>query len=81
MNSSYYPMKSRLGGVKMTLRDKLCFHWYPCPGCNMHKDIIGIRRGEILFNKYHKLGNKAHLIYWRTHPKEWNEILRKVGRK
>lgn len=79
MNSSYYTMKRRLGGEKMTVRDKLCFHWYPCPGCIMHKAIIGDRRSEILFERYHKLSNKAHLVYWRSHPEEWRQLLATAG--
>lgn len=81
MNSIYYAMKRRLGGEKMTVRDKLCFHWYPTPGCNMHKEIVGERRGGILFEKYCGMrNNKANLLYWRTHPKEWAEILRMVNK-
>jgi len=76
---TYYAMKNRLGGNKLTGREKLCFHWCPTPGCNMHKDIIGTRKGEILFKKYYKIGNhKANLLYWRMHPKEWTGIQRRV---
>jgi hypothetical protein len=72
-------MKRRIGGEKFTAREKLTFHWYPTPGCNMHKEIIGNRRGGILFEHYVKLrGSKANLLYWRTHPMEWKEILRRV---
>lgn len=74
MKSSYYPMKRRLGGEKFTLRDKLCFKWYPTPGCIMHEKLIGDRRAEILFEHYVNLSNKANLIYWRTHPAEWKQI-------
>ena len=88
MNPSYYPMKRRLGGEKWTVRDKLCMHWRPTPGCNAHKEIIGERRGEILFEKYcfnnsrkHTLHNKANLMYWRSHPAEWAAILAQVDRK
>jgi len=78
MKASYYAMKRRLGGEKWTVREKLCFHWYPCPGCNMHCDIVGERRGGILFKRYSgnydRRGHKMHLIYWRTHPMEWAAI-------
>lgn len=81
MNASYYAMKRRLGGEKWTVREKLCFHWYPTPGCNMHGDIIGTRRAGILFERYQKLDNKTHLIYWRSHPMEWAAIQAHVRRK
>lgn len=85
MNASYYAMKRRRGGEKLTAREKLCWHWYPTPGCNMHKDIVGERRGEILFKRYCGIGrgygHKVNLLYWRTHPKEWAEILRRVDGK
>lgn len=88
MNQSYYAMKRRLGGEKFTAREKLCWHWRPTPGCNMHKEIVGKRRGNILFEKYcfggstnYRLHNKAILIYWRSHPAEWNEIQARVNRK
>jgi hypothetical protein len=79
MNASYYAMKRRLGGVKWTARDKRCFHWYPCPGCNGHGRIVGARRARILFERYQKLDNKAHLVYWRTHPKELAAIREQNG--
>lgn len=81
MNASYYAMKRRLGGEKMTVRDKLCWKYYPTPGCNGHKAVVGERRGSILFKKYcfsgsrnYKLHNKANLIYWRTHRSEWEKF-------
>ncbi len=82
MNPSYYALKRYLGGEKWTARDKLCFHWYPTPGCNMHKEIVGERRGGILFERYCGMrNNKANLLYWRTHPTEWAEIQRRTNRK
>ncbi len=82
IREKYYALKRSLGGEKMTGREKLCWHWYPTPGCNMHREIIGERRGRILFVKYVNLrGSKAHLIYWRTHPAEWAEIQRRSKRK
>jgi hypothetical protein len=84
MNETYYAMKRSLGGEKFTVRDKLCLHWRPTPGCNIHKEIVGKRRGNILFKRYcfssnnYKFHKKATLIYWRTHPKEWAAILAKV---
>ncbi len=88
IRDTYYALKRYLGGEKWTVRDKLCFHWYPTPGCNMHKEIVGERRGGILFEKYcfkssrnYSRHNKANLLYWRTHPAEWAEIQRRTGRK
>ena len=88
MNPSYYALKRYLGGTKWTAREKLCFHWYPTPGCNMHKEIIGERRGEILFERYcfkssrnYSRHNEANLLYWRSHPAEWAEIQRRTDRK
>lgn len=86
MNQTYYAMKRRLGGEKMTVREKLCSHWYPTPGCRMHEEIIGPRRAEILFKRYcgtsRHAGRNANLMYWRSHPQEWNEIsARSVGKK
>jgi len=77
---TYYAMKSRLGGEKFTARDKLVHHWNPTPGCNMHKSIVGNRRGGILFEKYCGLVTRGNpnLMYWRSHPKEWSEIQRRV---
>jgi hypothetical protein len=85
MNASYYAMKRRLGGEKFTAREKLCWHWYPTPGCITHAEIIGKRRAEILFEKYcgssRSYGRNANLLYWRTHPEEWAEVQRRVNRK
>ena len=66
---------------KFTVREKLCWHWYPCPGCHYHEDIIGKHRSKILFEHYHKLDNKTHLIYWRSHPQEWKQLCKRVNRK
>lgn len=82
MNRTYYSMKQRLGGVKLTAREKLCWRWYPTPGCNAHAKIIGERRAEILFERYYGIsrrhGRNANTMYWRSHPQEWNEILKEV---
>lgn len=79
MNASYYPMKRRLGGEKFTAREKLCWHWYPTPGCIGHSFIIGDRRADILFKRYagssRGYGRNANLMYWRSHPAEWAGIL------
>ena len=85
MNQKYYALKCRIGGEKSTAREKLCWHWYPTPGCNIHASIIGERRAEILFRHYcgssRTHSEKANLLYWRTHPSEWNEIQCRIARK
>lgn len=85
MNASYYAMKRRLGGEKFTAREKLCFRWYPTPGCIMHGNVIGERRAEILFKRYcgisRKLGHNANIMYWRSHPAEWAAIQAQTKRK
>lgn len=86
MRETYYAMKRGRGGEKFTAREKLCWHWYPTPGCNMHKEIVGERRSGILFEKYcfkfnrnHRQHHKANLLYWRTHVAEWAELLRRCN--
>jgi hypothetical protein len=85
MRETYYAMKRRLGGEKFTAREKLCWHWYPTPGCIMHGNIIGKKRAEILFNRYcmsnRSHGRNANLMYWRSHPLEWAEIQLRTQRK
>jgi hypothetical protein len=69
---TFYAMKSRLGGQKSSPRHKLCWHWYPCPGCQLHK--VSARKREILFEHFHNRPQKSWLVYWRSHPTEFNEI-------
>lgn len=67
ITSTYYIMKRRLGGEKLTPQDKLMKHrWWQCPGYCDHKHP----RRKALFNRYVNLPQKAWLIYWRMHPKE-----------
>jgi len=71
----YYAMKNRLGGMKLTPRDKLVMHhWYPCPGCIPH-EIQPQRRKDILFEHYINRPRKAYAVYWRMHPKEYEALL------
>lgn len=73
---TYYAMKKRLGGEKLTKREEMLFqHYYPCPGCIGHANIIGKRRAEILFEHYVGKGNKTYVMYWRSHPAEYTEFL------
>lgn len=85
MNASYYAMKRRLGGEKFTAREKLCWHWYPTPGCNLHAAIVGKRRAKILFERYCRssrvYGRNSNLLYWRTHSAEWAKIQQQTQRK
>ena len=75
MNQTYYAMKRYLGGEKWTRRDKLTWHYWPVPGCNGHRDLIGKRRGEILFEHFCNRPQASHGLYWRTHPQEYEAFL------
>ncbi len=86
MNSSFYAMKKALGGWKFTIRDKICYHWWPCPGSNSHTEILsktlgptlGKTKKRLLFRNYHKLPQKSWQLYWKANPKEWQQILESV---
>jgi len=71
IGNSYYAMKRRLGGIKYTSREKLCFKWYPTPGCDGH---IHARRDSVFERHYNTPNTKSNLVYWRMHPKEWDQI-------
>jgi len=71
METTYYSMKKRMGGIKLTVREKLCFKWYPTPGCIMHDHP---RRDRVFERHYNAPGNKSNLVYWRMHPKEWDQV-------
>jgi hypothetical protein len=62
---------------KFTAREKLCWHWYPCPGFVGHRHP----RREILFEHFHRRPQKSWLVYWRSHPIEWKEILLRTKRQ
>mgnify|MGYP006871747108 FL=1 len=55
---------------------KLVWKWYPCPGCVMHD--VNPRRQEILFEHYHKRPQKSWMIYWRSHPLEYQQLLESI---
>ena len=79
---TYYAMKRRQGGEKLTVRDKMFLHrCHVCPGCNSHRDIVGERRGGILFERYVGKGNKTYTMYWRSHPAEYTELLADIKTK
>jgi hypothetical protein len=58
-------------------------HWkyYPCPGCMMHREIVGDRRGRILFLHFVDRPQKAHDLYWKTHPAEYNSLMKLVDKR
>jgi hypothetical protein len=41
----------------------------------MHREILGEERGRRLFLKYVEYPQKAHHLYWRTHPAEYKKLL------
>lgn len=67
---TFYAMKNRLGGTKITPRDKLLAHrLHICPGNVYHNHP---RRG-ILFNQRIQFGHPCYVMYWRAHPQEYKE--------
>jgi hypothetical protein len=58
-------------------RRKYC----PCPGCINHSAVIGERRAEVIFHKYVDYPQKAHSLYWRTHPTEYAAMLKIINKK
>lgn len=71
---TYTAFKYRVG-CKITPREKLTWKWYPTPGCNAHTKIVGTRRGNRLFEAFHKRPQKSYLVYWRSHQEEYNAML------
>lgn len=57
------------------------YRYYPCPGCMIHRSIIGAERGRRLFLKYEAYPQKAHELYWKTHPIEYKKLLEIVNSK
>lgn len=79
MERTYYAMKHRLGGEKMSIRDALSMrNYFPCPGCISHD--IHPRRQGILFDHYVERPAKSHTVYWRSHPAEYKALLAQVHR-
>ncbi len=62
-----------------TLRDRLIWKWYPCPGCDLHN--VSKQKRTLLFNRFHARPHKAWLIYWRSHPTEFKALLDAVKPK
>ena len=76
---TYYTMKRRLGGEKLSIRESLSMrNYFPVPGCIPH--AIHPRRSEILFDHYVERPSKSHTVYWRSHPAEYKVLLENVGR-
>lgn len=62
--------------------EKARYKYYPCPGCLLHKEIIGEKRGEVLFNKYcNKRPQSSYALYWRSHPEEYKRLLEIIDRQ
>lgn len=74
---TYYAMKARLGGEKMTKHQKLCWKYYPVPGCLQHE--IHPKRQEILFDHYVERPQKSCVVYWRSHPAEYQALLERIN--
>ena len=70
----YYILKSR-NPLKFTLRDTIIKdRMHICPGCIYHD----IPRQKIVFNRRAEYGHKAYVVYWRTHMKEYRNLLDKI---
>ena len=63
---------------KPTIRDNITWHWYPCPGCQLHG--VSPQQRKLLFSRYVDLPQQAWLVYWRSHPVEYNAMLTNVNR-
>lgn len=73
---TYYSMKHRRGGEKLTIRDKILRHrWarHITPGCISHN--VDPRRQEILFEHYADRPQKSYVVYWRSHVDEYKALL------
>jgi hypothetical protein len=63
---------------KWSPREKLTWKYWPVPGCRGHRDIVGERRGDILFEHFQKRPQKSHGLYWRTHPEEYKAFIKHI---
>ena len=74
---TFYAMKHRLGGEKMSIREILSVrNYYPVPGCLSHN--IDPRRQGILFDHYVERPQKSHTVYWRSHPTEYKALIASI---
>jgi hypothetical protein len=60
-----------------TLRDRTVNAWYPCPGCQLHR--ISKQKRKLLFSRFHPRPQASWLVYWRSHPTEFKEMLEAMG--
>lgn len=58
-----------------TLRDKTVSRWYPCPGWQGHK----VPRQKLLFKRYCDRPQSSWLVYWRSHPSEFKDMMKAIG--
>lgn len=79
MRNSYYTMKSRIGGSKLTPGEKLTNHYYPCPGNFLHD--VQPRRQVILFNHFYNRPLESYVVYWRSHPAEYTAMCNLIESK
>jgi hypothetical protein len=61
--------------------EKLTYKYYPVPGCNGHRAIVGERRGKVLFRHFCDRPQASHGLYWRSHPAEYEAFLKHIGAK
>lgn len=86
LQMSYYTMKFRLGQQNPTKRDEILFNrMHLCPGNKFHNHP----RREIVFKRYvsrclsrgHADTHKAYVMYWRSHPAEYAEMIANIKNK
>lgn len=70
---TYYTMKSRLGGIKFTGREKLIMdRMHSCPGNRYHK----VPRAHLIFNRRSDHGHACYVMYWRSHMNEYTAMMK-----
>lgn len=63
---------------RLTVRDKLLMHrLHQCPG-NIGHHVFNQDR---IFNKYVKLGHRAYVMYWRSHPADLAKMRNRLNPK
>ena len=78
LRDTYYAMKRRLGGCRLSVYDKNRIrNWYPVPGNIYHITA----RSEILFNHYVQRSRTASVTYWRTHLQAYSTMQLAKNRK
>lgn len=74
---SYIAFKFKVG-TKWKPFEKLTYKYYPVPGCRGHCEIVGARRGKVLFNHFVDRPQASHGLYWRTHKEEYIAFLEHI---